>query len=262
MTKRGKILRDTSLGAGLLVVDGQQYSFPLEGVWKSDVPPAVGMTVDVDLDAAGQVTSVRGVSDSQIAKAQAEAALAAAKSQGTALVSSMTARFGAANLIAAALLLIGWLFLSAVSIKTPIGSISYTFWQLLGFVNAKSAFELMLQAGQSGSGAGIYGLLAVIAIVGPFIHYFWKDKRAMLGGLLPLLFMLLVGLMAHSGFNHAIGAPGGDPNDPYVQQLRDEMAKAISIGFGVYLSVLASIYFAAMSVKNFMAANAGGTAKA
>jgi hypothetical protein len=47
----------------------------------------------------------------------------------------------------------------------------------------------------------------------------------------------------------------------HVEQMREEMSKAISIGFGVYLSVLASLYFAAMSVKNFMAANAGGSAK-
>ncbi len=50
MQKRGRILRDPISGPGLLMVDGQQYPFSLEGVWKSEVPPASGMVVDVNFD--------------------------------------------------------------------------------------------------------------------------------------------------------------------------------------------------------------------
>jgi hypothetical protein len=257
MTKRGKILRDTNAGPGLLVVDGQQYPFSLEGTWKSDVPPAVGMPVDVEFDAAGQISSVRFVNESQIAKDHAEAMLAAARDKGAAVMSTAVAKFGAPAQVAVALLLIGWFFLSAITIKTPVGSMSYTFWQLLGFLNARNSFEVMMQAGGSGSGAGIYGFLALIAIIGPFVHYFWKDKRAALGGLLPLLFMLIIGLMAHSSFNASLGEVAGvDAGNPMIQQMRDEMSKAISIGFGVYLSVIVCIYFAWISTKTFMAANA------
>ena len=49
MRKRGKILRDTSTGPGLLMAEGQQYSFPLEGVWQSETPPRPGLVVDLDL---------------------------------------------------------------------------------------------------------------------------------------------------------------------------------------------------------------------
>lgn len=261
MTKRGKVLRDTSAGTGLIVADNQQYSFTLDGVWKSEVPPSVGMTVDLELDAAGQITSIRTVTDSQITKEQAQAALEAAKSKGAEVASGIVARFGVPNLVAIAVLLIGWFFLSAVSIKTPVGSSSYTFWQVLGFLNAKNAVDVMMQAGDGKLSAGIYGFLALIAIVGPFVHYFWKDKRALLGGVLPLLFMLIIGLMARSSFNSALGmgtgaGTGVDPNNPLVQQMQDEIKQAISIGFGVYLSALAAIYFAGMSTKDFLAANA------
>jgi hypothetical protein len=257
MTKRGKILRDTSAGTGLLVVENQQYPFSLEGVWNSQTPPAAGMTVDVDFDAAGQISSIRAVTDAQLAKEKTDAAVAVAKEKGAAIASGVVAKVGLPNLIALALLLIGWFFLSAVSIKTPLGSMSYTFWQLLGFVNAKNAFDVMMQAGTEKFSSGIYGLLGFIAIVAPFVQYFWKDKRAILGGVLPLLFMLFVGIMAHSGYNSALGAgTGGDPNDPMVKQIRDQISQAISIGFGVYLSALASLYFAGMGVKNFIAANA------
>ncbi|MGA9061879.1 MAG: hypothetical protein WB341_09470 [Terracidiphilus sp.] len=264
MTKRGKILRDTSAGAGLLVAEGQQYPFTLDGIWKSETPPAVGNTVEVEFDAAGQIASIRAMTDAQLAKEKTDAALAAAKDKGVAIASDILAKVGAPNLIALALLLIGWFFLSAVSIKTPLGSMSYTFWQVLGFVNAKNAFEVMLQASQGGFSSGIYGLLGFVAIVAPFVQYFWRDKRAILGGVLPLLFMLFVGLMARSGYNAALGVgTGGDPNDPLAKAIRDQISQAISIGFGVYLSALASLYFAGMSVKKYMAANkSSGPAKA
>lgn len=253
MTKRGKILRDTSLGAGLLVVENEQYPFTLEGMWKSDIPPTAGMRVDVEFDAAGQVATVRSVGDAQVTKEHAEAALAAAKQQGAVVLSGAVARFGAGNLIALAVLLIGWFFLSAINVTTPVGSISFTFWHLLGLINAKNAFEGVLQGGGLvDSSAGLYGFLALISIVGPFVHYVWKDKRAYLGGLLPLLFMMLVGLLAHSSYNSALGGTGADANNPFMQQMRDELSKAISIGFGVYLSALASLYFAGMAVKDFL----------
>lgn len=39
MKKRGKVLRDASSGPGLLMVEGQQYPFAWNGVWKSETAP-------------------------------------------------------------------------------------------------------------------------------------------------------------------------------------------------------------------------------
>jgi hypothetical protein len=264
MTKRGKILRDTSAGNGLIVVDGQQYPFMLEGTWRSEVPPAVGMTVDAEFNDAGQIVSLRVVQDSQLTKEQAQAALIAAKGKGAEIFSGIVARVGAVNLIALLLLLIGWLFLSAVSIQSPIGNMSFTFWQLLGFVNAGSALDVAMQAGTGSSSAGIYGFVAFLCLLGPFVRYFWKDKLAVLGGVLPLLFMLIVWLIAHSKFSPAAGLAGTgvDPNDPMVKEMTQQVSQAISIGIGVYLSALSCLYFAAMGVKDFLAARASGAPKA
>ena len=38
MSKRGMALRDPYAGPGLLIVEGQQYPFVLEGVWGSEAP--------------------------------------------------------------------------------------------------------------------------------------------------------------------------------------------------------------------------------
>jgi hypothetical protein len=208
MKKRGKVLRDTSSGPGLLMVEGKQYTFPLEDVWKSEAPPRPGIVVDVELSDEGTVQSVTAVPESQIAKEQAEQALAVARARGGALASSAVARFGMPTLAATGLLIIGWFFLSTISINAGfLGKMDFTFWRVLSFVNAKNAFEALGTLKDGGS-AGFYGLLALIALAGPFLATFWKDRRAVLGGLLPLLFMLLVALLCEVPFRRPrLGLP-------------------------------------------------------
>lgn len=248
MRKRGKILRDTSTGPGLLMAEGQQHSFPLEGVWQSETPPRPGMIVDLDLGEDGSIKAVSAVSESQIAREQAEQALAAARAKGGALASTAAARSGKPTLVATGLLILGWFFLSTISINTGfMGKMDFTFWRVLSFVNAKNAFEALGSLKDGGS-AGFYGLLAVIALVGPFLSTFWKDRRAVLGGLLPLLFMLLVALLVRNAIVSAtVGAPA-----EMMALARDEIAKQISIGMGAYVSLLAAIYLAYISVKKFL----------
>ena len=256
MKKRGKILRDAHMGQGLLMVEGQQYPFVLEGVWRSDVPAKPGLVVEVEFDPQGQVAAITAVPESQIAKEQAEAALAVAKQKGAELGSAMVAKFGLPALIAAGLLLLSWFFLSVASIKTPFGSMDFTLWQVLGYLNTTNPFELLMQGGRGSSSTGFYGLLAVIVLAGPFAHYVWKDKRALLGGVLPLLFLLSVGLAVRSSISSAFSDPSGAAQ-AFADQAREEAMKAVSLGLGAYLSGLASLYFAAVGVKKFLIAKAG-----
>ncbi len=63
MTKRGQILVGghasfTGQGRseaepGLLTVEGKQYSFVVEGMWRSEVAPQAGMLVEVEFDSEG-----------------------------------------------------------------------------------------------------------------------------------------------------------------------------------------------------------------
>ena len=261
MTQRGRVLRDTSAGPGLLAVDGKQYSFTLEGSWRSDVPPKVGMVVMVDLASDGTVRAVSAVPESQVAKEQAELALVAARERGSAMASSLVARFGLPSLVALAALIAGWFFLAAVSIRTPLGGTTFTFWQVLGFLHsAGNGLDALAQNFSGGGGStGIYGLVAIVALVAPFVHHFWKDRRAVLGGVLPLLFMLLVLLMIrhnlNSGFESASGNAAG-PFGDFARQAREEAMKAVSIGLGVYVSLLAALYFAGSAVRRFLVSRA------
>ena len=254
MAKRGKVLRDPNSGPGLLIVEGQQYPFALEGVWKSEVAPKPGLVVDVEFDPTGKIASITAVPEAQLAKEQAEVALKAAKEQGGKIFGQIVAKVGMPNLIAGLVLFISWIWLNAISVQMPFaGKMEITFWQVLGLLNASNIIEVM---GNNMKGsAGIYGFLALICMAGPFIQYFWKDKRAALGGLLPLVFMVIVGIMVRSSISNAMGGGNGMYGD-IQRQMQDEMMKAISIGMGIYLSVLASLYFAGIGAKNYLAAKA------
>jgi len=255
MSKRGRVLRDTNAGPGLLIVDGQQYPFTLEGVWRSTDLPKAGMAVDVDFDAQGAIQSIVAVSDSQMAKEQANVALNAAKERGAAVASNLIAKIGVPDLVALGLLVIGWFFLTAVSIDLPIGGkLTFTFYQVLGFLNSSNVIDI-LQGGGHPS-AGFYGLLAIICVAAPLVYHFWKDKRAALAGVLPAVFMAIVGLMVRSSLHNLMGPAASGPFAELQQEAQAEMMKAISVGFGIWISAIVSLYFAGIGVKRFLAAKA------
>jgi hypothetical protein len=250
---RGKILRDPTAGAGtgLVMINGQQHAFVLDGVWRSDAPPVVGATVDAALGPDNTVTSMTLVPEGQLAKEQAEAALAQAKVKGAALAGGLVAKFGMPTLVALGVLMVGWFFLTAVSYNAGfLGKMDFTFWRVLGFINASNPMEGMRNLSGEGGSSGLYGILGVLALVGPLAGYFWKDRRAALGGVLPLLFMVIVGLVVRSVLGN-MGGGFGSPRD--VDEIRAQVMKGMSIGAGAYLSAAAAAYLAFVGAKNYLA---------
>jgi hypothetical protein len=258
MTKRGKILRDANSGPGLVTVDGQHFQFALEGIWHGEAPPSAGMPVQVDFAPDASITSMTAVSDAQVAKEQAEAVMGLAREKGKVIASAAVAKFGLPTLVATALLVIGWFFLTGVSVQTLVGKIDFTFWQVLGFLNSGNGFESVME-GRGGPSAGFYGFLALVALAGPYLPYVWKDKRAAAGAVLPLLFMLMAGIMLRSSMNNALGADVSGPLADLARQAREESMKAVSLGWGSYLSGLVSLYFAGAAGKKFLLARALNT---
>lgn len=242
MEKRGRVLRDPHRGPGLLMVEGRQYPFLMEGVWRSEVPAKPGLVVNVEFDIHGKLNSITAVPPSQTAKAQAEAELSAARKKKVAALADLT------RVLAAGFLFLSWCLLVAFSIQLPfIGKVELTFWQVLGYLNADLSQGLEIR---SNSGAGIYGLLTILVLAGPFLHRVWKDRRAYLGGFLPLTFVVLTSLVIRGHIQNLqttqLAAYG-----PLQDQIRDEVMGAISFGLGTYLSLLLVVYFAAMGATQF-----------
>jgi len=92
-------LRDPSAGPGLLMIEGRQYWFCIEGVWKSEIPAKPGLAVDVKFDHAGQILAITAVSESQLAEEQAERSVDTGKAAGVNILRKIAAKCGMPNLL-------------------------------------------------------------------------------------------------------------------------------------------------------------------
>lgn len=265
MKQRGRVIQEASNGKGLISSSGNQYEFEIAGMWKSDMAPKTDMVVEIELDSAGKISAVHTVSESDLAKEQAEKAMQAAKEKGAALFGELSSQLGKPALAAFAVLAVAWFFLDIVTIKlTATNSLGISFWQLLGLVN--SGETLSAQMGVNAD-KGIYGLLAAVALAGPFISRFWKDPRAYLGYCLPLVLMLSIGLKIYFGIHEAaeqsqaeLEALGGNPYGELAREMlgnmMDQVLKAVHIGVGGYAAAAASAFLAFVGMKKFLAAKA------
>ena len=134
-----------------------------------------------------------------------------------------------------------------------LGENSVTFYQGLKLLNA-SGLESLAALGGGGS-AGIYGVLSFVAILAVLLPLAWPDRRAALGMTAPLALMLLVLMVAYFKISSQISASeaaldtfGGAEYQQMARQAARQaaadMRKAISIGFGVYLSIAGALYLA------------------
>jgi hypothetical protein len=64
MKKQGNIVREPGDGPGLLMIEGRQYQFSLDGVWQSEAPPRSGQLVEVELRHESAVTAITPVPES------------------------------------------------------------------------------------------------------------------------------------------------------------------------------------------------------
>lgn len=253
--QRGKVLRDTNNGKGLISAAGTQYEFSLESCWKSDASPKVGMVVEFELNAEGNISSATSVPENQLAKEQAELVMQAAKEKGMAVLSSASARVGTSVLIAWGALAIAWFFLNMVNISMFTNSSQgFTFWNYLSMAN--NGFE-----GGSHGDKGIFALLAILALLGPAISQFWKDSKSHLGNCLPLALMLGMALTAYITFQSQMSAAqqmlGGNKSlENFASGMLAEVMKSVHIGMGGYVAVAASLYLAFVGMKRFLVAKA------
>lgn len=65
MRARGKVLREPGAAPGLLMIDGQQFRFWLDGVWHSDLRPKPGLAVNVELNRELQVVGITVIPEGQ-----------------------------------------------------------------------------------------------------------------------------------------------------------------------------------------------------
>lgn len=279
MAQRGKVLRDTSNGKGLISAAGTQYEFSLEGCWKSDVSPKVGMVVEFELNAESNICSASAVPENQLVKEQAELAMQAAKQKGMAMFSAASARIGTPVLVAWAALIIAWFFMKMFTFTAANNEslvVSQTFWQLLGLANVSSLIDFMPLLKAEGLDKGIYAFLAIAVLTGPAISQFWKDSKAHLGNCLPLVFMLVIFAAVYFVLGDLLAAVIKQQQDsaaqlssrygsmygsiapaiPSAAEAKAKFLQQIHVGLGAYVALAASAYLAIIGLKRFLVAKA------
>jgi hypothetical protein len=122
MSKRGTIVRDTRFGPGLVVVEGRQYAFPLERIWKSEVPPRAGLAVEVEFDVRGHISGLSALPQRRPDDVP--------------------------RLIAFVVLCIGWFALDVADVEAGVlGHLRLNFWQVASRLEAGGALCIACLAG-------------------------------------------------------------------------------------------------------------------
>ncbi len=280
MTKRGRILRDTQAGDGLVTIEGQQYTFRLEGIWRSEFAPRVNGVVEAEFDEQGNLVSLRGLDASTLAGEQATQALGAAQvaakklasdfqSQGLPLIRQHAQRIGYPTLAGFAAVVLGWFFLPFLSAEIPFGpDISATFHQTLKLSNAvadSAGMEALAGSldrhGAVRGSAGLLGLLCFVALAAVFLPQIWRDRRAAWGLFAPLaVFVLALAVMywrvsslASAGLDAAAEFGGAEYRQMAKEMAREaaaQMREAISIGSGLWLSLAGVLLLAWVGRKS------------
>jgi hypothetical protein len=225
MKKRGKILRDPFSGAGLLMIEGRQYTFSAKQ-WNSATFPRPGFAVEVEVDSQNQLLSVAAVSDMRLSEGQAGKAMAIVTSRPDRHWSTWAPRliqFTGLGFLAAS-----YVLLNAGSIQTPFqGKLAFTLWQLPNLRNAGGNADLL---GTASYTVDPFSIAAIAAWAAPVFSICWKDRRTALSGVIPLCFI------AMSAIRFLLGVP-------------DRMT--VSFGIGSYVSAGTCLVLAINSVNIF-----------
>src|SRR5580658_867635 len=189
---KGSIVKVPDSTPGLIIVNGEQKAFTMEGVWKLPAAPAANMVVEVELDATGAITAISAVDSQAAAKERLNQLSGVAQEQGKQAaklaqqgIGALAARMGKMALGATVVLWIAWFFLPSVSIA--IESKSLTFWDLLGT-------DFSDPTTIASTSHGLFAFIGLLAIALPFVAPFIRDPRAKYLNVAPLAFILLMGI--------------------------------------------------------------------
>lgn len=251
---RGRILRDTNSGMGLLSVGGKQVPFSLEANWQGDIAPVVQMNVDVILDSEGNAVTVKPVSDKDVAQEKLKAIsgdLSSKFQEQLPLIRSYASAVGTPVLVATAVLFVSWFWLSLVSVRVSAGlTQGVTMFDALSLVNMGASLE-NFGRGSTGS-SGIYGFICVAAMLAPLVPTFIKHRHINWCFFAPLLFAVAFGITAFLKLRsyaniarESMGTFGGGAQaNNMINAMMDQIMAAVSVGLGTYVSIAVVLYLA------------------
>jgi hypothetical protein len=243
MTKRGRILRDTSVGPGLLTVEGTQYTFLLEGMWRSEMPPRTGMAVDVIFDRTGAPAIVCAVSEGQVAKEGSQPE-SPRMTLGEETATVPRQRLGPATIVAELLMLACFFFLPNIEMGNAYARRKVNGWDSIGL----DPNTMMT------NDHGFLSLLAVLCLFAPLAVPFVKQAWSRWLHAAPFAFVVLaVAAISNAVRNvgqQAAGSIGGLLGGEAAREMSRQMAGMFSISFGAYGVLVCSIYLLTRALRS------------
>jgi hypothetical protein len=187
--------------------------FSLDGVWRSAVAPTPNQAVEVELDGAGTLLSVRVLEPQELVQERLSAIGGVAQERGKEmaahlqrLVTALAARMGTATLASAVLVWIAWYLLPAAGIAGMGESIaSFSFHTLLG-TNLADQSSLM----DPGHARPLLRYLGFFAIVAPFAAPFIKTPWSRFLNAAPLAISLIGWIFIHENVAGSLAQLGAD----------------------------------------------------
>lgn len=268
--RRAKIIKDTSLGDGIFSIDGEQTVFSLQKHWKSDQAPKIEMIVEATFDSNNTLVSVIAIPQNEIVKEQlAKAAestqkvaadvLGKAAETGVPLLKGFVARIGILPLLLISSILFSWIFLNLIEVRLFANSTQgISFYDLMRIAN--NADNINIDAvGSLRGGAGFYGFICFLILTLPIIPHYTSGRKNWLFYIAPgLLMVITISVFyfkiksAFSSNAEAMKALGGSRMSDIASQMVSEMLKAVSMGMGFYLSIIACGLLAALGIRKFL----------
>jgi len=232
---RGTIIKTPDTAPGLLVADGQQKTFTLEGIWRSQVAPAVNMAVDIELDDAGFITRLTAVDLQQVAREHLEQARKDAADKARHGVGALAARMGKITLTAIVILWIAWFFMPGLSFSVSFlgaGQVrSFTLWDALALDPSNN---------MSPTNHGFLSLVVITGIAAPFGAAFIRRWYARFLYAAPLSCLAIAWLGVVHTIDKGLAATGLPPG---------LVGLKMSPGYGAFIIALASLVVAARVLK-------------
>lgn len=252
---KGTIIKTPDSTPGLLVVDGQQKSFALEGIWKSEVAPAVNMAVDIECDGAGLITGLTAVDAQKEAREKLEKIGDEAQKRGKEAVviaqqgvGALAARMGKVALIATVIVWIAWFFMPGLGFSVSFFGAgqtkSYTLWDALSLDPSNN---------MNPGSFGLLNLIVIVGILAPLAALFIRHRQARYLYAAPLACLLIAWFTVQHEFSQLLAAAGVAASITGIKMLPD---------YGTFVAGLASLVVAARVLKGPATQNVGGVAKA
>ena len=252
--QRGRILRDTSMGLGMVISEGNKHEFDLAKNWSGDIPPKIDMVVEIILSNEGVLELIKPVDVALLGKEKAEklageAQVIAKKKLGQAqeLLALLNKELGLTTILLIAVISLIWIFAPFVDVSFLSGGDKSV---------SMSAFASLLNADEDGflkksslrdSGGVWTALIWIGLLVVPLAQWF-KPSLLKIAHAVPFavvctfyltFYFRLRGFASDAGEDMARNL--GISSDLAVDEVMEKAMDSFSLEFGFYLAILLTL---------------------